>query len=283
LFRSDRKRPVPKFPKTVGVITSPTGAAIHDILNVINRRFCGTHILLYPVKVQGEGAAEEIAEAIRIMNRRGAAEVLIVGRGGGSLEDLWAFNEEPVARAIFDSGIPVISAVGHETDWTIADFVADLRAPTPSAAAELVVASRGELELKIKDAAERLRQGMIFRLRGHRETLEDLAANAAFRQPRYLLEQFSERTDELGKRLQTSLTNWMTFKKQVFRTAAGKLNVLNPLGILERGYSVTFDARGAVLKSAENLPTGTEIRTRLHQGELVSKVIATKGSCPPRI
>lgn len=273
LFRAERKRPIPKFPKTVGVITSPTGAVIQDILNVVNRRFCGTHILLYPVRVQGEGAREEIAEAIEAMNRLGEADVLIVGRGGGSLEDLWAFNEEVVAKAVYGSRIPVISAVGHETDWTICDLVADLRAPTPSAAAELVVSSRIELEQKIEDRVARLRDAVTGMLEQYREKLADLSASAAFKQPRYLLDQFTERADELVRRLQGSFKSWLALKAQVFQNVTGRLNALNPLGILERGYSVTFGPSGAVLKNAGGVPVGAEITTRLHKGKLTSKVV----------
>ncbi len=272
LFREERKRPIPRFPGTVGVVTSPTGAAIHDILNVVNRRFCGTQLLLYPVKVQGEGAAEEIAAAIEAMNRLEGAEVLIVGRGGGSLEDLWEFNEEVVARAVYHSRIPVISAVGHETDWTICDLVADLRAPTPSAAAELVVASRLELEQKVRDHGVRLRDALWNIWKDHQERLAELAASAAFRQPRYLLDQFAERTDDLSRRLQMAFKTGLSFKRQSCQNLTGRLNALNPLGILERGYAVTFGPAGKVLKSVQGITAGDEITTRLHKGSLVSKV-----------
>ena len=272
LFLEERKRPIPRFPGIVGVVTSPTGAAIHDILNVVNRRFCGTQLLLYPVKVQGEGAAEEIAAAIGEMNRIEGPEVLIVGRGGGSLEDLWAFNEEVVARAVFNSKIPVISAVGHETDWTICDLVADLRAPTPSAAAELVISSRLELEQKVRDYGVRLRDALWDLWSERQERLTDLAGSAAFRQPRYLLDQITERAEELTRRLQVSLRTWLALKRQGFQNLTGRMNALNPLGILERGYSVTFGPEGKVLKSAKGITPGDEITTRLHERSLVSKV-----------
>ncbi len=274
LFSEERKRPIPKFPKTVGVITSPTGAAIQDILNVVNRRFCGTHILLFPVKVQGEGSASEIAAAIEAMNRQGEAEVLIVGRGGGSLEDLWAFNEEPVARAVFGSEIPVISAVGHETDWTICDLVADLRAPTPSAAAELVVSSRIELEARLLDRKERLASSMCGILESAQEKWKALASSAAFRQPQYLWEQFIGRVDELGRRMEGRLKSLVESKNQSFRGAMGRLNALNPLAILERGYSVTFNEKGEIIKEIDRLSPGDTLRTRLHKGSFVSKITA---------
>lgn len=272
LFAAERKRPIPKFPKSVGVVTSPTGAAIQDILNVVNRRFYGTHILLYPVKVQGEGAAQEIAAAVEAMNQHGEAEVLIVGRGGGSLEDLWAFNEELVARAVFQSKIPVISAIGHETDWTICDFVADLRAPTPSAAAEMVAASRLELERQILGASERIQYIMLNQWNSLEEKLEDLQVSHAFRQPRYLLEQFTERLDECSRQIQGRLANLVFSKTQAFQSITGRLNALNPLAILERGYSVTLNAQDEVIRSIRQIKVGDEIHTRLGQGSAVSKV-----------
>ena len=274
LFVEARKRPIPRFPKTVGVITSPTGAAIHDILNVVNRRFCGTHILLYPVKVQGEGSAQEIAAAIKAMNEQAEAEVLIVGRGGGSLEDLWAFNEEPVARAVFESRIPVISAVGHETDWTICDLVADLRAPTPSAAAELVVSSRVELESGLRDRKERLDAAIRGMFERAQERLSDIASSAAFRQPQYLLEQFTGRVDELARRIEGRVKDLVGSKAQYFQGMTGKLNALNPLATLERGYSVSFNEKGEILKAADQISVGGSLRTRLHKGSLVSKITA---------
>ncbi|MFH1208301.1 MAG: exodeoxyribonuclease VII large subunit [Candidatus Omnitrophota bacterium] len=274
LFAEERKRPIPKFPKTVGVITSPAGAAIHDILNVMNRRFCGTHVLLYPVKVQGEGAAVEIAAAVGTMNERAEADVLIVGRGGGSLEDLWAFNEEPVARAVFGSRIPVISAVGHESDWTICDLVADLRAPTPSAAAELVVSSRLELEEHLRGHKERLDLAMNGICERYREQFSGLASSAAFRQPRYLLDQFTGRMDDLGRRMESRVTTLVSSKSQIFQGIMGRLNALNPLAILERGYSVSFNEKGDILKNVRQISKGDVIQTRLHKGSLVSKVSA---------
>ena len=274
LFAEERKRPIPKFPKIVGVITSPTGAAIHDILNVVNRRFCGTHVLLCPVKVQGEGAALEIAAAVKTMNEQAEADVLIVGRGGGSLEDLWAFNEEPVARAVFGSRIPVISAVGHESDWTICDLVADLRAPTPSAAAELVVSSRLELEERLRGRQERLDLAMNGICERYQEQLTNLASSAAFRQPRYLLDQCTGRVDDLGRRMESRMTSFVGSKNQVFQGIMGRLNALNPLAILERGYSVSFNEKGDILKDVRQISEGDVIRTRLHKGSLVSKISA---------
>jgi exodeoxyribonuclease VII large subunit len=205
LFDEQRKKPLPMLPRRIGVITSPTGAAIRDILRVLKRRFPNVHVVLYPVKVQGEGAASEIVEALRYFSRVKAADVLILARGGGSLEDLWAFNEEIVARAIFASAIPVITGVGHETDFTIADFVADLRAPTPSAAAEIVVRSRQEFERHIAEYERRLVQRMRYRLSQWRHEVRDLQTHRGFRQLEVLLRQRGQQLDDLSSSLAVGL------------------------------------------------------------------------------
>jgi len=272
LFDPAHKKPIPRFPKTVGVITSPTGAAIQDILHVVNRRFRGTNVLLNPVRVQGEGAGEEIARAIDEMNQFDDIDVLIVGRGGGSLEDLWAFNEEVVARAVFRSHIPVISAVGHEIDWTICDWVADLRAPTPSAAAELVVQNREDLEIRLGDFNTRLQNAVEGLFAGWKETLEGLKESYAFRYPLNLINQFSQRLDELLRQLQNYLKNLVREKDQTFRSWVGRLEALSPLAILERGYSLTFNAQGELIKEAERTRVGETLATRLRRGLIYSKV-----------
>ncbi|NMO96887.1 exodeoxyribonuclease VII large subunit [Paenibacillus lemnae] len=205
LFASERKRPIPLFPATVGVVTSPTGAAVRDILITIRRRFPQVKVLLYPVLVQGKGAAASIVKGIKTMNRLNEADVLIVGRGGGSLEELWAFNEEPVARAIYESDIPVISAVGHETDFTIADFTADLRAATPTAAAEQAVPSRSEIKGKLLDRERQLQTGLQQRLRRSQEKLASLKRSTVLVYPRRYLLRHAERLDLLKVRLQGNL------------------------------------------------------------------------------
>ncbi len=272
LFDARFKKPIPKFPRTVGVVTSPTGAAIRDILNVIGRRFHGTNVLVNPVRVQGDGAAEEIARAIGEMNEIGGIDVLIVGRGGGSLEDLWAFNEEVVARAVFASKIPVISAVGHEIDWTICDLVSDLRAPTPSAAAELVVQNREELEARVDNLKARMSHAVGSSLQGWKETLERIQASYAFKQPLALVGEFSERVDELLRQLENYLKAVFERKQHEFQSLTGKLNALSPLAILERGYSATFDTEGALLKNTRKISVGEMIKTRLWEGVLHSRV-----------
>jgi len=205
LFDEAHKRPLPLLPRRVGIVTSSTGAAIHDILNVLGRRFAALELLICPVHVQGNGAAEEIAQAIDDFNRLQAADVLIVGRGGGSLEDLWAFNEEAVARAIHRSSIPVISAVGHETDWTIADFTADLRAPTPSAAAEMVCTSSEELSRQVSDLNHRLKQAIQKQLQLANRNLQGLSR--ALHDPSLLLGHLGQRLDDLSQRLDMGIKN----------------------------------------------------------------------------
>lgn len=202
LFDPAHKKPLPFLPRRIGVVTSPTGAAIRDILNILGRRFANVHVILWPVRVQGEGAAADIAHALREMDRRKLADVIICGRGGGSIEDLWAFNEEVVARAIYECKTPVISAVGHEIDFTIADFVADLRAPTPSAAAELVVRSQVELLEKLQTLDRQVNQAVLSRTRYLRKHLDGLLRSYALEQPRFRLEQLQQLCDELMGRLE---------------------------------------------------------------------------------
>ncbi len=271
LFDLDHKRPLPLLPQRIGMITSPTGAAIRDMLRVIKRRHPKMHILIYPVPVQGIEAAPGIVEAIQYFNQGQNVDVMIVGRGGGSLEDLWAFNEEAVARAIYASKIPVISAVGHETDYTIADFVADLRAPTPSAAAEMVVKS----EESFREFISSLESGLIKSIRQQidltRASLREFTRLLG--DPRRLLEQYVQRVDELTGRLATGLRHHVRRDRALLTALTAGLDHLNPLGILSRGYSVTRKLpEGAILKDASNVRPGDLLNTKLHNGEIVSRV-----------
>ncbi|HXX19041.1 MAG TPA: exodeoxyribonuclease VII large subunit [Candidatus Acidoferrum sp.] len=225
LFDEERKKPLPILPRCIGIITSPTGAAIRDILRVLKRRFANLRVQLYPVKVQGEGAAAEVAAALNYFNRAQVADVLIVARGGGSLEDLWAFNEEIVARAIAASDIPVITGIGHETDFTIADFVADLRAPTPSAAAEIVVRSRQEFESHIQAAFRDLVKEMRYLLSERRHRMRDLQAHRGFRQVELLMRRRRQQLDELSSTLGFALRAQLALAKQ--RLAKGSAQILS--------------------------------------------------------
>lgn len=231
LFAESHKIRLPCFPRKIGVITSPTGAAIHDILNVLKRRFASLEVLLYPVRVQGEGSAQEIALAIYEMNRLAEVDIVIVGRGGGSLEDLWAFNEEVVARAVYRSKIPIISAVGHETDWTICDFVADLRAPTPSAAAELVIASSDELLSQIEGFSHRLRRSVENLLAAHGGCLEGL--RRALHDPRTMLGHLAQRMDDLTGRLEMGLSVAVSRRSDRFERLQQALQHNDPTGMVD--------------------------------------------------
>jgi len=275
LFDPDRKKPLPILPGRIGIVTSPTGAAIRDILKVIKRRHPRMGILIYPVPVQGPEAAPAIVEAIAYFNRERNADVLIVARGGGSLEDLWAFNEEAVARAIISSTVPVISAVGHETDYTIADFVSDLRAPTPSAAAEMVVESEEGFREQVGSLESRLFRGMRLLIERLRALLRE--KSGLLIDPRKRLQQIAQRTDELVHRMTVGMLHHLRRDRSRVRELAGGLDHLNPLAILSRGYSVTRKLpAGAILKDAVSIRPGDTILTVLHEGELVSKVEQTR-------
>jgi exodeoxyribonuclease VII large subunit len=271
LFARERKKPLPLLPRRIGIVTSPTGAAIRDILRVIRRRHPKMEILIYPVPVQGVDAVPAIVEAVQYFNREKNVDVMIVGRGGGSLEDLWAFNEEAVARAIFASRIPVISAVGHETDYTISDFVADLRAPTPSAAAEMVVESEAHLRETVLSFESRLASSIRQELEQHKASVQHALRLLA--DPRKRLEQFSQRVDELLGRLGLGLRHHVRRDRALLTSLTGALDHLNPLGILSRGYSVTRSVpQGAIIKSAAEVSEGDLLRTTLHKGEVISRV-----------
>jgi exodeoxyribonuclease VII large subunit len=244
LFAEAHKKPIPKLPQRIGVVTSATGAAIHDILNVLERRFANVEVLIYPVKVQGEGAAREIAQAVKDFNRYGNIDVLIVGRGGGSIEDLWPFNEEVVARAIYHSRIPVISAVGHEVDFTIADFVADLRAPTPSAAAELVVKSKTELAAGLDALSHRLKQGMRHCLADYRGRVQLFTRSLT--DPSMLLDHLAQRIDDLSGRLNHVWRGELKLRGDRLAYLKNRLRLSNPALRVEREREllISLIARG---------------------------------------
>ncbi|MBN1872084.1 MAG: exodeoxyribonuclease VII large subunit [Candidatus Omnitrophica bacterium] len=280
LFDDSRKKPIPYLPTRIGVVTSPTGAAIRDILNVVKRRFQNVEVILNPVRVQGEGAEKEISRAINEFNEynnQAAADrkvdVLIVGRGGGSLEDLWAFNMEDVARAISDSGIPIISAVGHEIDWTISDFVADKRAPTPSAAAELVIPRKEDLVLALNQLTDRLDNSVVDKITTLKEELTALSESYVLKQPVNVIEQYQQRIDELTRSIEMRSTHILDLKQGVFTTICGKLEAMSPFKVLSRGYSITTVIEtGEVIKDSRDVKKGATTRTRLGKGNLISEV-----------
>ena len=263
LFDERHKKPIPRFPSRVGVITAPTGAAVRDIINVITRRFPMAEIVLYPAQVQGTGSAQSVAAGIEYFNETNSVDTIIAGRGGGSIEDLWAFNEELVARAIFNSRIPIISAVGHETDFTIADFVADLRAPTPSAAAEIAVPSSLDLSASIKMQSSRLMQAQLSRLR----TLQLKINSLKLKTPQEIINDNSQKLDNLTRRAENSFKLILSQKRRVLGEASGKLNALSPLNTLSRGYSIPVKDDGTVIRSVRDTKSGDEFVLKLKDGD----------------
>ncbi|MGI9456316.1 MAG: exodeoxyribonuclease VII large subunit [Aeoliella sp.] len=277
LFNSDRKRPLPKFPQRIGFVTSPTGAAIHDFLEVLRRRWIGAHVLVIPARVQGDGAAAEIAAGIKAANKlKPPLDVLVIGRGGGSLEDLWAFNEEAVVRAVAASRIPTISAVGHEIDVSLSDLAADVRALTPSEAAERVVPASEEIATRLTHFADRLHASIRRQVGQHQQTLVALAARRSFAHPHAPIEDRARAVDELESRARRAVLAVSRDREHRIAALSGKLESLSPLAVLGRGYSVTQDKRsGRVVRSAAKLKAGQEIVTRFFEGEAISVVTET--------
>ena len=276
LFDPARKRPLPPFPRRLAFVTSPTGAAVRDFLEVLRRRWRGVDVLVIPARVQGDGAAAEIVAGIRLANRLAQRpDVLVVGRGGGSLEDLWAFNEEPVVRAIAGSRIPTVSAVGHEIDVTLADLAADVRALTPSEAAERVVPAIDEINGRMRGYQQRLRHAAHRRVMWLRARWEGVAAQRPFRRPFDLIHDRSRRLDELALHGNAAVRRLLRDHEARLAMMAGKIESLSPLEVLARGYTITADAKtGGVIRSAKELRIGQSIATRFSTGEAISKVEA---------
>jgi exodeoxyribonuclease VII large subunit len=272
LFDSEHKKPVPEFPKTIGIVTSPTGAAIRDILNITRRRAPWIEILLWPVQVQGEGAAAQISHAIKRFNELALVDLLIVGRGGGSLEDLWAFNEEEVARAIFKSKIPVISAVGHEVDFSIADFVADLRAPTPSAAAEIAAPDGAGLLNRIDEYARDLYSLTGSIIDYSKKEIADIIARYGFRRPMEMIVQRAQRCDELLNLLNLHSSHKMDRLRRESRSLFEKLEIVSPKNVMKRGFSYCRDQEGKAVKSFKQVAIDDKIDIILYEGGLESRV-----------
>ncbi len=278
LFDAEHKQPLPAFPRRIAFVTSPTGAAIRDFLNIARRRWRGVEILVIPARVQGDLAAGEVAAGIATANRLPQRpDVIVVGRGGGSLEDLWCFNEEIVVRAIHASEIPVISAVGHEIDITLSDLVADVRAPTPSAAAELAVPDEQEIRGRLRHHEARMRNLLHHRVVQMRQRVDAIGSHRVFRRPFGWLRELSQQLDEIEQRSATAIERQLSATRQQLLTGAAQLESLSPLAVLRRGYSLTQRAAdGHALREAGDVAVGDQIRTRLFRGELVSRVEEVK-------
>ena len=276
LFSPEHKKPLPPFPGTIGIVTSSAGAAVHDMLRILNKRYPLTRVRLFPVRVQGAEAPGEIAAAIRYANHYRLADLLIVGRGGGSIEDLWAFNDERVAYAIYESRIPIISAVGHEPDVTISDYVADLRAATPSNAAELAVPDQAALLQNMDAAASAMASALAGRLRHARQRLAVLSQSPALISPTGYLEQRGKNLEHLKTRLIAAQTQQLQHKRQRFIAATSKLDAMSPLKVLSRGYSIVNADDGNILRSVHQTAPGGKIRVTLSDGSLSAVVAEVK-------
>lgn len=295
LFDSARKKQLPTFPSKIGLVTSPTGAVVRDIIHVIRRRYPYVELVLYPVKVQGEGSSQEIAQAIAELNKpQYQLDVMIVGRGGGSMEDLWSFNEERVARAIYASADPVVSAVGHQTDTTIADFVADVRAATPSQAAEMVTPNVSDLRERMDMLFKNTLRELNLKKENLQHRLSRLTSSQVLRDPRYIIQSRAQTLDylvekievlmkqkklSLHERIQKSqlklkliLQQFVRPRKMAFERQASNLSMLNPLSILNRGYGVAKNSTGKILTNATQVATGDTVHVKLYEGELACKV-----------
>lgn len=276
LFAPEHKKPLPPFPGIIGIVTSSAGAAVHDMLRILNKRYPLTQVRLFPVRVQGAEAPGEIAAAIRYANHYQLADLLIVGRGGGSIEDLWAFNDERVAYAIYESRIPIISAVGHEPDVTISDYVADLRAATPSNAAELAVPDQAALLQNMDAAASAMASALSGRLRHARQRLNVLSQSPALSSPTGYMEQRRQSLEHLKTRLIAAENQQIQQKKQRFIGSTAKLDAMSPLKVLTRGYSIVHGDNDAVLRSVHQTAPGREVRITLSDGSLKAVVSEIK-------
>jgi len=272
LFAPERKRPLPEWPRTIGLVTSPAGAALRDMLNVIRRRFPMAEVLLSPTPVQGDDAPPQIVAALHALVAAARPDVIIVARGGGSLEDLWAFNDERVARAMAALPVPVVSGVGHETDFTIADFVADVRAPTPSAAAELVTPSRDQLRNQVNALAAQMAEALSSAIRDKRISLREQSAQLKALSPQARLANARQRADDLLARAAVAMTHRLALERERWNGLAQALNGVSPLAVLSRGYAVVTHPDGAVVRKASEVKSGDPLRVRVSEGEFGVKV-----------
>lgn len=287
LFAPERKRPLPFLPRRIGIVTSPTGAAVRDVLRVIYLRQPEAWVRVAPVRVQGEGAAEEIARAIETLGEGGGqVDVIILTRGGGSLEDLWAFNEERVARALARSSVPTISAVGHEVDFSISDFVADVRAQTPTQAAELVVPRKSEMLEDLRGFERRLQRAALAQLEARRSFLDRIASRRILREPGVVVDRLLERCDDLGARLGRRGRELLGIRRERLAALAGRLEALGPLKVLARGYAVVrrreveVGPPGAIVHDAASLSMGQVVELQFHRGTAAARVLSVDGGAP---
>ncbi len=271
LFADIHKKPIPKIPLKIGVITSPTGAAFQDVLNVLKRRFPVAKVILFPVLVQGDNAAPQMVKALELCNKHNAADVIIIGRGGGSIEDLWAFNDEALARAIFASHIPVISGVGHETDFTISDFVADLRANTPTAAAELATPDKTELSLALAQKKAYLLTALKRSYSEKRLILQAIQNKQCLKNPLYSVNMRRMELDSIQNRFTQSFKNRIANDRKIFSSSVATLHAMSPLAVLSRGYSVALKNNVPVL-SSDDLQKGDMITVKLNKGSVSARV-----------
>ncbi|OGV37045.1 MAG: hypothetical protein A2X48_04335 [Lentisphaerae bacterium GWF2_49_21] len=276
LFDESRKKPIPLLPGKIGIVTSPDGAAIRDILQIISRRFPNLNIKIYPSPVQGKGAEKELAAGIKFFNEKCMVDVIIITRGGGSLEDLWPFNEEVLARQIASSGIPVISAVGHEIDFTICDFVSDMRVPTPSAAAELVVGKQEEFLGAITEYRRRLRGSFDLYLERLKNRFQKAAQSHVFKEPLYLIRERQQKVDEISKRMENSLKFFIEKLKSKSTEFKSRLRNLNPEAVLERGYVIVTSSADGTVVTSPDVPEGTLLDAKFAKGVLQVKALRKK-------
>ncbi len=273
LFDPAYKKPLPKYPKKIGIITSPTGAAVRDMIHVSGRRFPLAELCLYPSLVQGDGAPKQLIEGIRCFNEFYPVDLIILGRGGGSLEELWAFNDENLARAIFASRIPILSAVGHETDFSISDFVADLRAPTPSAAAEVALPETGEVKRKLHNVIDRMSLSLEMQLKALRDRVEILSKSRSLSGMMNLVDDRRMFLATLDREMENAMANILQEKKSILLQKAASLDALSPLAVLTRGYSAVFNEKGQTVSQKKNLSVGDKVTLRLSDGSAKAEIL----------
>ena len=278
LFDESHKKSLPKYPKTIGVITSPTGAAVRDIINVATRRFSYAKIVLFPCLVQGEDAAGDLIRAVEFFNYTNTVDVIIIGRGGGSIEDLWAFNDEQLARVIYKSHIPIISGVGHETDFTICDFVSDVRAATPSAAAEIATPNSLEMNALLSGFNFRAVKALNNKLEQSRMMLDSISKSYIFKNPDRILDVPRLRVDSVSERLLQSIDDTLNDNKNAFLQLSAKLSALNPMSVLSRGYGAIFNSDNKIVKSIDDVSIDDEMLVKLSNGSITAKVISKEGN-----